>query len=113
MSVKARDKVLLKEIFDLIDLTIKNVPKSKAEFLKDHNAKDAAALRIQAIGEHMRGLSDEFREQHPALPWRQAIAMRNIIAHDYGNLDYEIVWVVVTGKDFASFYSQVKKILES
>jgi len=71
--------------------------------LADLNARDATTMRVQAIGEHMRSLSNEYRESHPELPWRQAIAMRNIIAHEYGNVDYEIIWEVVTGADFASF----------
>ena len=106
-----RDTVLLKEVLDLIDLTLANAPKDKDKFLADVNARDATALRVQAIGEHMRSLSDSFREEHPELPWHQSIAMRNIVAHEYGNLDYEIVWEVVTGGDFASFRDLVLKIL--
>lgn len=112
MSNTERDEVLLKEILDLIDLAIANAPKEKTVFLEDVNARDAAALRVQAIGEHMRSLSEAFREKHPELPWRQAIAMRNIVAHEYGNLDYEIVWKVVTGNDFASFRKHVMDIIQ-
>jgi uncharacterized protein with HEPN domain len=111
MSHEERDLVLLREALDLIDLTLANVPDNKEVFLHDLNARDATALRVQAIGEHMRSLSEAFREQHPELPWRQSIAMHNIVAHEYGNLDYEIVWEVVTGGDFTSFRELVLKIL--
>lgn len=112
MNTHTRDKTLLKEILDLIDLSIAQAPKAKSAFLADLNVRDATALRVQAIGECMRSLSDEFRETHPELPWRQAIAMRNIIAHEYGQLDYEILWEVVTGKDFSSFRKHVQEIVE-
>jgi uncharacterized protein with HEPN domain len=112
MSHEERDLVLLQEVLDLLDLTIANVPNTKEVFLHDLNARDATALRVQAIGEHMRSFSETFRDQHPELPWRQAIAMRNIVAHEYGNLDYEIVWEVVTGGDFSSFRELVLKILK-
>ena len=112
MSGTERDTVLLKEILDWLDLTIRHVPKDKAKFLADLNARDATAMRVQAIGEHMRSLSEVFREAHPELPWRQAIAMRNIIAHEYGNLDYEIVWQVTSGEDFAKFKSYEAQILK-
>ncbi len=111
MSNNERDIVHLKEMLDILNLTINNTPKDKAIFLDNVDIRDATALRIQAIGEHMRSLSEEFREKHPELPWRQAIAMRNIVAHEYGNLDYTIVWEVVTGGDFASFRADVLKIL--
>ena len=41
-------------------------------------------------------LTDEFREQHPAVPWRQIKAMRNIVAHSYGTVDPEITWEIIT-----------------
>lgn len=85
MSHEERDLALLKEVLDLLNLTIANVPGNKTAFMDDLNARDATALRIQAIDEHMRSMSEEFREVHPELPWRQPIAMRNIVAHEYGN----------------------------
>ncbi len=111
MKNHERDLVLLKEVLDLVDLSIDKAPKEKSVFMADLNARDATALRVQAIGEHMRSLSNEFREKHPELPWHQTIAMRNIVAHEYGNLDYEIVWEVVTGDDFASFRKLLLQIL--
>lgn len=113
MSSDERDTVHLKEVLDLLDLTIENVPKDKDQFLKDINVRDATALRIQAVGEHMRSLSEAFRDAHPELPWRQSIAMRNIIAHEYGNIDYEIVWEVVVDGHFDSFRDLVTKILDT
>lgn len=112
MSSLERDIVLLKEVLDLIDLTMEHVPPDIEQFFADVNARDATALRLQAIGEHMRSLSNDFREQHPELPWLQAIAMRNVIAHEYGNLDFTIVWNVVTGPEFNQFRRHVVEILE-
>lgn len=111
MSNDERDTVHLRETLDLIDLTIANVPDNLETFLNDVNVRDATALRIQAIGEHMRTLSEDFRDKHPELPWRQSIAMRNIIAHEYGNIDYEIIWAVVTDGHFASFRELIANLL--
>jgi len=103
---------LLKEILDLLELIIRKTPKTKTEFLANEDVRDATALRIQAVGEHVRSLSEKFREDHPELPWHQAIAMRNIIAHEYGNIDYEIVFEVITGGDMDKFKTQVQDILK-
>lgn len=51
MSSQERDTVLLKEMLDLIELTIRHVPKDKNKFLNDVNARDATALCGQAIGD--------------------------------------------------------------
>lgn len=111
MNSEERDTVLLKELLDLLDLAISRVPLDKEAFLRDLDKRDATALRVQAIGEHLRSFSDGFRASHPELPWRQAIGMRNIIAHDYGALDYEIVWNVVSGDAFAGFRGSVVAII--
>jgi uncharacterized protein with HEPN domain len=111
LSSDERDAVLLRELQDLITLTIARVSVDKEAFLADPDKRDATALRVQAIGEHLRSLSPEFREVHPELPWRRAIGMRNIIAHDYGELDYEIVYNVVAGEPFAALRTEIARII--
>lgn len=48
------------------------------------------------IGELVGKLTYEFRAQHPAVPWRQIKAMRNIVAHSYGTVDPETTWEIIT-----------------
>ncbi len=113
MNPSDRDTALLNEILELIELTIEHASKDKEVFINNLDMRDAAALRVQTIGEYMRSLSESFRESHPELPWRQAIAMRNIIAHEYGKIDYVILWEAVTGQDFQSFLEKVQTIINS
>lgn len=56
----------------------------------------AVVRRIEIIGEATWHLSDEMRAVVPALPFRQMRGMRNIVAHDYVNVNIEIVWEVAT-----------------
>ena len=51
----------------------------------------AILYQITIIGEAARRISTEFREQHPAIPWREMIGMRNVIVHEYDQLDYEVI----------------------
>jgi uncharacterized protein with HEPN domain len=54
------------------------------------------ALCILQIGELVGKLTDDFRAQHAAIPWRQIKAMRNIVAHSYGSVDPETTWEIIT-----------------
>lgn len=47
---------------------------------------------IIQIGELANRLSDETKESCPNIPWRAIRGMRNLHAHDYENVDMEIVW---------------------
>jgi uncharacterized protein with HEPN domain len=38
------------------------------------------------------------RAEHPALEWKKMAGMRDRFIHDYGGVDYAIVWNVATAK---------------
>lgn len=65
-------------------------------FESDPIYRNAVALCILQIGELVGKLTDEFRKDHSAIPWRQIKAMRNIVAHQYGTIDAEITWEIIT-----------------
>lgn len=47
---------------------------------------------IIQIGELANRLSDEAKEIGSNIPWKAIRGMRNLHAHDYENVDLEIVW---------------------
>ena len=51
---------------------------------------------IIQIGELVSRLSEETMEKNRKIPWRAIKAMRNLHAHDYENVDLEIVWNTLT-----------------
>ena len=50
--------------------------------------------RIEIIGEATAHLSEATRQAIPELPFRKMRGMRNIVAHDYANVNLKIVWEV-------------------
>ena len=81
---------------DQIAETIARFGNSSTIFSSDPIYRNAAALCILQIGELVGKLTEEFRTQHPAIPWRQIKAMRNIVAHNYGTVDPETTWEIIT-----------------
>jgi len=47
---------------------------------------------LELVGECARGVSESTRDAYPSIPWRAMIGMRNIIAHEYGRVDLNLVW---------------------
>ena len=37
----------------------------------------------------------ELLATYPQIPWRKVIGLRNIISHEYANIDYDIIWTVI------------------
>lgn len=60
---------------------------------------DASILRLQIIGESIRAIEDmtqgELLVQYPSIPWRNIIGLRNIISHDYANVNYAMIVKII------------------
>ena len=69
---------------------------SQTEFERNNQLRYAVERQLMVIGEAARHVSDEFQEQHPELPWLQIIGQRNVLAHDYGEILVERVWLTAT-----------------
>jgi uncharacterized protein with HEPN domain len=67
-----------------------------AEFRANSEKQDAVIRRIEIIGEAAAHLSEDTRQAVPGLPFRKMRGMRNIVAHDYANVDLNVVWEVAT-----------------
>ncbi|MBI2929206.1 MAG: DUF86 domain-containing protein [Verrucomicrobia bacterium] len=66
------------------------------DFRANTEKQDAVIRRVEIIGEAAVHLSDATRQAIPELPFRRMRGMRNIVAHDYANVDLKIVWEVAT-----------------
>lgn len=54
--------------------------------------RNAVSMCLFQICELACHLSDEFRAGHTELPWHQIRGMRNLFAHDYGNMNTDSIW---------------------
>lgn len=41
-------------------------------------------------------MSDELRQQHPQINWKQVAGMRDRCVHGYDDIDVDIVWQAIT-----------------
>ena len=77
-----------------MDRTVKDT--TEADFHANKQKQDAVIRRIEIIGEATAHLTDTTRQAIPELAFRRMRGMRNIVAHDYANVDLHIVWEVAT-----------------
>lgn len=68
---------------------------TREQFLRDGKTQDAVLRRILIIGEAAAHLTPETCATYPGLPFHKIVGMRNRIVHDYGQVDFEIVWETV------------------
>jgi uncharacterized protein with HEPN domain len=71
---------------------IKNV--SKTKFLEDVGLQDKVIRRLAIIGEAVKGLPKDFRAKHPVIAWKDIAGMRDILVHEYYDVNTLLVWRV-------------------
>ena len=93
----SRDKASLQDIYKAGQSILTYVESlSQAELEADEMRLSAIAYQILIIGEATTRLSSDFRENHPEIPWKGMVGMRNIMAHQYDKIDLDILWNAVS-----------------
>lgn len=63
---------------------------------RERTARLAVERCIEIIGEAARRLSEDFRNAHPEVPWQKIIGQRNVLAHDYRDIQHDKIFAIVT-----------------
>ncbi|MFC1582648.1 DUF86 domain-containing protein [Planctomycetota bacterium] len=103
---------LLRHIRDEADYLLrKSEDLSKDQFTGDETLIRAFIRSLEIIGEAVKGLPDEIRQEHPSIEWRLIGRMRDKLIHGYFGVDLDIVWDVVTDK-VPILYKTIQAILD-
>ena len=93
----SRDQESILDIIESIKLILHYVEGVNQESLAaNYEKQDAILRRITIIGEATKRLSPEFRQKHSDIPWKKIAGMRDVITHDYDEIDLAEIWTVIT-----------------
>ena len=95
-----------------IELLLERFNRDYDCYTKDISFQYSCNMCIIQIGELVGRLSEDFIENHGSVPWHAIKAMRNLHAHDYENIDLEIVWNSLT-EEIPSLKTELEEILNS
>lgn len=107
------DKERLKKIVKLWSelskqLKLQNITKEK--LLEDQFSQWAVTTPIYNIGEQVYNLTREFKDDHPELPWSKVAGLRHRLVHDYDDINWNIISIVVFS-EMDEFVKSVEKLL--
>jgi uncharacterized protein with HEPN domain len=78
-----------------LDKGEKLVDLGRQRFDGDWIVQDAAINTVIQLAEEAKRLPSSYRDERSNVPWHQLIGMRNILTHEYADVDLSTVWIVL------------------
>jgi uncharacterized protein with HEPN domain len=111
--VKKDPKVFIGHIVESIQLIEEySLNLSAKEFQSDRAAQDAIIRRLEIIGEAVKNIATSFKIKHSDIPWKQMAGMRDILIHEYFDIDLSLTWSVVK-RELPFVKEKLQAILDS
>lgn len=99
---------------DILASTVKILRYAKdtsyENLLNDEMRLEAIARNFEIIGEASSKVPQDIKDKYPFIEWRKISDFRNILAHEYFGIDYEIMWEIIKDK-LPVLETQIKTII--
>jgi uncharacterized protein with HEPN domain len=80
------------------------------EFQGDLKTIKAVLYNLAIIGEAVRSIPPDLEAAHPEIPWDDVRGMRNIVIHEYFQVNLSIIWQTVQ-EDLVSLEFSLRKLI--
>jgi uncharacterized protein with HEPN domain len=85
---------------------------SKAQFPANEEKYEAVNRKFEIIGEAAKRPTPEIRSQFPEIPGSLVAAMRDVLIHDYDDVNLDTVWKTAT-EDLPLLIARLEACLEA
>ena len=87
------DRIYIEHILQSIEKIQSYISgKDQETFSNDSITQDAVVRQLEIIGEATKRISKELRNKNSDVPWDDMAGMRDVLIHDYLDVDLNIVW---------------------
>jgi uncharacterized protein with HEPN domain len=79
-----------------IELIEGHLPAERERYDFDIVLKYFFLKQVEIIGEASFKIDSAFKASHPEIPWKKIEGTRHILVHDYFDVDWDILWDIIT-----------------
>jgi uncharacterized protein with HEPN domain len=80
-------------------------------FQADDKTASAVMRKLEIIGEAVKQIPEEIRQQYSQVPWKEMAGMRDRLIHFYFGVDYHLVWRAINER-LPQVKQEIQKILQ-
>ena len=104
------DKYYIEKIIKDLSFVLENAGNfTQIQLQNNEILIDSVMFRLIQVSENSDKLTEEFKEKYNTIPWRAIKGMRNRIVHEYGNVDFSVVYQTVQN-DIPVILEKLKKV---
>jgi uncharacterized protein with HEPN domain len=70
--------------------------KARADLDTDRKLNLSLVRLLEIVGEAAGRVPKEERDTYPQIPWPQIVGLRNRLIHGYDEVDFDVLWQIVT-----------------
>lgn len=117
MQLERKDRQILEHIqkyCEEVQMALDSFHRSEDEFMRNPVFRNACSMPMMQAGELAKHLSDTFVQSDSltsGTPWRAIKGMRNLFAHDYHAMNYEVIWETAM-KNIPELEEHIQTLLE-
>ena len=91
------DSIYIDHILNSINRILDYISgKDREAFEADQLTQDAVVRQLEVIGEATKRVSKELRSKNPDIPQSDMAGMRDVLIHDYIDVDLGVVWKTIS-----------------
>lgn len=114
MSEKRNVQLFIQDVFDAIEKIngyVSDITDEK-KLKSDEKTYDAVIRNFTIIGEAVKNIYEEVRQNYPNVEWKEIMAMRNLLVHEYWGINEGVVWDAIK-KNLPELKEIITKIKDS
>ncbi|MGV8110294.1 HepT-like ribonuclease domain-containing protein [Methanospirillum purgamenti] len=113
MSEKRDLRIFLTDILNATEKIIRyNQEKESSQNVSTDKDLEAIIYNLLVLGEASRSIPEDFREEHPEIPWKRMVGMRDKLIHQYWGMQQVTIWNTIT-RDIPDLREKIRKIIDN